>query len=46
MASDACAKENPEGPRTWVAIALFLLFLGISYADSATMKFRFLHREF
>ena len=27
MASDARAKANPEGPRTWVAIALFLLFL-------------------
>ena len=27
MASDARAKANPEGPRTWVAIALCLLFL-------------------
>ena len=27
MASDARAKANPEGPRTWVGIALFLLFL-------------------
>ena len=27
MASDARAKANPEGPRTWAAIALFLLFL-------------------